>query len=258
MGGFYTGSLETYLVDLELNRVDLVKEGSNSKAHILLNKGKEQSNMPKTYEELVAMLKPEEADVLKAHVDEIEKSANEKVCAKEDELKLKDEELAKAKEDNEALTNKVSEIEKAKSEATEEEILKSAPPALQEMIAKVRQQNAELVEREADAIAKTRFEELKAIPCDETELKGILKSASPAVFEVLKKAAVAIEATVLNKGMTGTKGAESTIGGAFSKLEKAAKELQEVNKSLTYEQAFTQVMKDKPELYAEYTKEEVN
>lgn len=243
---------EMFLVDLELNRVDLVKEGSNSRAHILLTKGKEQNSMPKTYDELVALLKPEEAEILKSHVEAIEKTAEETLATKDEKITVLEAEVAKLSTEKEEY---VAELEKSKAD-TEEEIMKNVPPAMVEMIEKMRKENEELKAREQDIIVKARFEEVKAIPCTEDDLKAVLKTATPDVFEVLKKAAATIENSVLKdtSGSQGGDGNESS-GGAFEKLEKAARTRMAENDKLTYEQAFTEVTKAMPEVYAAYSKE---
>ena len=63
---------ETALVDLSLSAVALCGAGANSRADIILTKGKECKAMPKTFDELLAAMQPEQAEVLKKHIGTIE------------------------------------------------------------------------------------------------------------------------------------------------------------------------------------------
>lgn len=233
-------ALQTVLVDLRLDRVDLVHTGSNTRADILLTKGKEQNAMTK-FEELFGKLNPEQQAVVKAQMESIEKSKEAEVTA---------------------LTEKVEALEKAKpttdpapATGTEEDVLKGASPAVVEMVKKMREDMTAMMDRESEAIAKARFESCKAIPCDETELKTVLKTASPAVVEILKKASEAIE-----KGLCTATGTEAAgefqavdVDAQYAVLEKSAKEIMQKD-ACTFETAFTKACEANPDVYAKYVK----
>lgn len=232
--------LQTMLVDLTLDRVDVVHTGSNTRADILLAKGKEQNNMPETFEALLGLLKPEQANIVKSHIVEIEKKKDEAITA----LNEKVETLEKA-----VVTPPAAPV------PTEEDIFKGASPELKEQFEKMRSSMDSMLEREAESLAKARFESVKAIPYDEAKLKEVLKSASPAVMEVLQKAAKAIEDNILTAKGKEVAGKFPAVGEkSYEKLEKAAKELQTADTALSYEQAFTKACSANPEVYAEYVK----
>lgn len=236
-------SLKTRLFGLNLDRVDLVHTGSNTRADILLKKGKEQENMPKTYEELLALLKPEQQDVLKSHIATIEKSIADKDAAIAD------------------LTGRLETLEKAAPAPaavemqSEETILKGAAPEIVAHVEKMQKQVAELLDREANNIAKARFETVKAIPCEAEQLMEVLKTASPTVVEILQKAAKAVEESVLTAKGKDTEGAFSTESSSdiYAKLEKMA-QAKVAEEKITFEKAFTAVCSANGEMYAAYLK----
>lgn len=113
------------LEDLIVNRVDLVYEGANTGAFIEIFKRKEkQENM--NFSEIVAKLKPEHAEVLKQHndnltheLDEVRKSldeANGKVAELDEVRKSLDEANSKIEELNATVENTESELAKAREE----------------------------------------------------------------------------------------------------------------------------------------------
>lgn len=234
---------QSMLVDLDLDKVSLCNQGANSRAHILIAKRKENSDMPKTFEELLKALTPEQADMVNTHIAGIEK-------AKDDIIKALTEDVT-------TLTGEVDTLKKSvptKEEGTED-IMKNASPEIAAYIAKLKGSVDQLVADREEVLAKERFELVKAIPVDEAKLKSVLKSASPAVFEILKAAATAVETTVLDKG----KGKEEqndfteTAAKAYDALDKAAKAIA-LEKSMTFEQAFTEACVANPEIYAKYVK----
>lgn len=250
----YTDKMKTFLVDLELDRVDLVKEGANTKAQIKLLKRKETQSM--TFEELLKALKPEQAELVNKAIE----SAKEE---KETELTKAQADLKKAKEDldktNTELTKAKEIIEKAKPTPKEDDLealMKSVNPELAKHIKSLQATVDTMVSEKAEVIAKERFETVKAIPVEEDKLKEVLKAASPATFEVLKAASNAIEKKLLKGEGFNTKnefGEDATA--AYTSLEKAAKKLQTEDSSLTYEQAFLKACVNNPELYSKHSKQ---
>ena len=244
----FTDKMKTFLVDLELDRVDLVKDGANTKAQIKLLKRKE--TQPMTFEEILKALKPEQAEVITKAVEDARKE-------KETELAAVQTDLAKTKGDLEAVTVELTKaketIEKSKPSSHEDELevlMKSVNPALAKHIQALQSTVDSMVSEKAEQVAKQRFETVKAIPIEEAKLKEVLKAASPATLEVLQAASNAIE-----KNLLGAKGFESNNGididgdAAYATLEKSAKKLQADNPALTYEQAFLQACTNDPETY---------
>lgn len=244
---------KTLLVDLELDRVDLVKEGANTKAHIKLLKRKE--TQPMTFEEIMKTLKEEHAEVVTKALEEARK-------ARETELTTAQADLAKAKEDltkaNESLATTKADLEKSKEQIAKakpqeddiEVLMKSVNPALAKHIQDLQATVSTLVTEKSDQVAKERFETVKAIPVEEAKLKEVIKAVSPAAFEVLQAAAQAIEKNLLTaKGANTHNETGSDTEIAFSKLDKSAKKIQGENAGMTYEAAFTKACELDPETY---------
>lgn len=238
------------LVDLDVETVSLCNQGVNTRAHILLAKGKENKEMPKTFEELMKALTPEQAELVTKHIGAIEEA--------------KDGDIAELTKSVTALEEKVTALEAGANQPpagdegvakSVDEILKAASPELAEYVATLQKSVGSLIADREETIAKARFEEVKAIPCEEEVLKSVLKSASPAVFEVLKKAATAIEEKVLTAKGKETSSDEFTASAdmAYAKLDKSAKAIA-LEKGITYEQAFTQACNADPATYTSYTK----
>lgn len=197
--------------------------------------------MPTTYEELLKALEPTQAEILTKHIAGIT-AEHEKV------VKGLNEQITQLSEEAETLR-------KSKQPAAEEDVLKGLSPEVRTLFEKQQNIINGLVADKTEALAKARFEKCKAIPCEEEELKNVLKTASPAVVAILEKAANAIETAALTaKGrdadpaFTGTSPDEQ-----YAKLEKAAHTLQEENEGMTFEQAFTKAIENDPETYAKYT-----
>lgn len=239
--------MPNYYLDLEVNRVDLVDEGANSEAHIKLFKRKEPTKM--TFEEIIAKMKPEHAEVVKAAFAD----SNSKV----DTLTT---ELAKTKEDLVKVTEEVAKFKepKVQPEVSTEEVIKGLDPKVQEIFKSItaqkeaaetiaKQLNDEKVEKAAIEKAK----ELKNIPVEEAKLVEVAKSASPELFEVLKAASNAIDTKVLKS--VGSSNEGTTGADAWTQIEKKAETMAEAE-SITKQKAIAKVIKAEPKLYAEYLK----
>lgn len=238
----------TALVDLQLRAVALCNEGANSRADIILTKRKEKQSMPKTFEELLKSLQPEDAEVVKQHITSIENQAvieKQKLNGKVSELTKQVEELEKAKPAEEPAT----------TPASETDVLKGVSPEVAELFKKQQATIDSLLNDRAETLAKARFEKCKAIPADEAQLKEVLKTASPAMVEILEKAAAAI----VEKTHTadGTSGNPQFVGTSaddlYSTLEKSAKEIMKSSEGMTFEAAFTEACSRDPETYRKYT-----
>lgn len=240
---------QTALVDLSLNAVALCNEGSNSRADILLVKSrKEGVNMPKTFEELLKALQPEQADIVTKHIAGVE-------AAKDEVIKGLNGQVTELTSQVTNLTGQVDSLQKSKP-TEQEDVLKSLSPELQAMFKKQQETIDGLLAAQAEDLAKSRFEKCKAIPCEEAELKDVLKSASPAVVAILEKAAAAIEKGA--HSAVGADGEPAFVGTSaedlYGKLEKSARELMAGNEGMTFEKAFTKACEADPATYQKYVK----
>jgi chromosome segregation ATPase len=243
--------MTNYVLDLEVDRVDLVDEGCNSEAYIKIIKQKGANKM--TLTEILAGLKPEHASVVKSAL-----------AAKDTEVTTLKEEVAKSKEALETAKTELAttqeEITKSKqAEVTTEDVIKGLDPKVQEIFKSLQSQKdaaeeiaKQLNEEKVEKAAKAKAEELKNIPVDEAKLVAVAKSASPEVFEVLKAASNAINSEVLvEKGSNkeGSAGSEN----AWAQIEKKAADLA-VATNVTKAKAIATVIKDEPALYNQYLK----
>lgn len=236
----------TTLVDLQLRAVALCNEGANSRADIILTKRKENATMPKTFEELLKSLQPEDAEMLQKHIAGIEQKATavvSKLNTQVTELTNRVEELSKAKP---------AEVQTAQPET---DVLKGVSPEVAELFKKQQATIDGLLADRAEALANARFEKCKAIPAEEASLKAVLKTASPAVVELLEKAAAAIEKS--SHTPEGTTGNPQFVGTStddlYGVLEKSAKEIMKTNAGMTFEGAFAEACSRDPETYRKYT-----
>lgn len=233
---------QSILIDVSVDKIALCGQGANSRADIVLTKRKENENMPKTFDELLAALTPEQATIVKNHLAALE-------TTKVDEITELNKTIGTLKAEVETL--------KKSTEPTKEDILKTASPEMVSYIKSLQETVGTLVADKEEALAKSRFEAVKALPVDEVTLKSILKSASPAVYEVLVKAATAVAEKVLNAGdgkeTNGENFAKAT-DAAYEVLEKAARVLMTKNTSMTFEQAFTEACMADSVTYAKYSK----
>lgn len=278
------------LLDLVVDRVDLVDEGANSAAFIELYKRKETTK-PMDLNEILSKMKPEHASVIQEVIDakdaDLAKArndldaANESLAGKEVELTSANDALAKANAEIETLKAKDDSCEcdgeadedgkckscgkpKKKSAAFDEtETIKAMPEAARALFEKMRAQKEAAEEQirkaneekaEAEAIAKAAS--LKAIPVEQEKLVGILKSCTTEVAELLTTINTAIEQTVLDevgktRGNGAATGGTSTSDEAWSKLEKKAAEIA-TRDSVTKEKAMKIALEENPELYREY------
>lgn len=262
----------TELKRLKINRVDLVPEGANSAAFVTLYKGKEMNLMG--FDDLMAKLKPEHADVIKAHMEELEKKAS---AAETDAAAAKaaaEDAKREADEANTRANNAEAETKKAKAEAEkalegttsfdEDEQLKKSieglDPAIQEYISTINKQKetAEMaakaaIEKERHAEAVSKAEELKALPVEKERLVEFVEKSSTETVDMLTAIAKGIEATVLSEA--GSTAKQQTFAkssnAAWEAIEKKS-ELIAKEKGITKEAATAEVISTEPELYREY------
>ena len=267
------------LQDLVIDRVDVVEEGACSAAFIEICKRKEKANIM-TFEEIIAKMKPEHADVIKAEL----KKSTDKVAELTGQVETLNADVQKA---NTALTDaqgalsKTQEelrVEKAKNEELskagcggkkktskagcgscdeedEEEVIKSMPEAAQALFKTMKAQKeaaeeeirkAKDAELTAQAVAKAKT--MKSLPIEENALVEILKSADESVVNLLSATAAAIDGTVLTEvGKSAPKGPNDAWATIEAEASKIAKE-----RNITTQKAVSVVIKEKPELYKQY------
>ena len=267
------------LQDLVIDRVDVVEEGACSAAFIEICKRKEKANIM-TFEEIIAKMKPEHAEVIKAEL----KKSTDKVAELTGQVETLNADVQKA---NTALTDaqgalsKAQEdlkVEKAKNEELskagcggkkktskagcgscdeedEEEVIKSMPEAAQALFKTMKAQKeaaeeeirkAKDAELTAQAVAKAKT--MKSLPIEENALVDILKSADEAVVNLLSATAAAIDGTVLTEvGKSAPKGPNDAWATIEAEASKIAKE-----RNITEQKAVSVVIKEKPELYKQY------
>ena len=243
---------QTWLTDIEYDRVDLVKEGANSKAHIRLLKSK-KGGTTMNFEEILKGMKPEHKTVI-------------------------EEFIAKQKQDTEAkLQEAQQEIEKLKGEkepapgASEEEILKSIKdPAVRKLmetqIAKTKAAEEEVrksreAESQREAIAKAK--EVPNLGAEESQLAEVYKKLKHVddqlaedVFGIFKAANALIADggafTEVGKSAGAGEGGLSE-GDAWAAIEAKAEEITKSTK-MSHADAVTKVIKENPAMYAAYVK----
>lgn len=241
MPGITPSNPHTALLDLDLAAVALCAEGANSRADIILTKSRKETNsMPDTFEDLMKALEPKQAELVNTHIAGITKAHD--TVVKDLEGKVAD------------LTAKNETLEKSKPTPSAEDILKNASPEIQLLIKTQQEQLNKMLERDAQNLAAVRFEKCKAIPADEATLKDVLKTASPAVVEILEKAAAAIVTNTETAKGSNKPGEfqKHTVDADYDNLAKAAKTLQTSDSTMTFETAFTKACEQNPELYAKY------
>ena len=242
------------LLDLDIDRVDLCSEGANSAAHIKLYKRKENAEM--NFEEVLAKLKPEHAEVITKAFDDAKA-----------ELDSVNDLLAKEKADKETAEKEKEEmkdeLEKSKEPPaqTEEDVIKNLDPETQEIFKTMKakaeaaetlakQMQQEKVQEEAVAKAK----ELNALPVEQDKLVELVKNMDQEVIEVLKAANKLIVDSDLLKEAGNNAGGDATLN-AWDTIMQKAKAIHEADSSVSVQKAVSQVMVDEPELYEKYLSE---
>lgn len=243
------------LIDLDVSRVDLVDEGANSHAHIMLYKRKETQDMSMTYEEILKGLKPEHVATI---VEEIAKA--KAIVPEEVATELKG--VKKSLKDAEAALNEANEtISKAKptEEPDFEEVLKGMDPAMQTIFKRM-QAEKEAAEEIAKAAADKQLNDsaiakaatLKNLPVEQDKLVEVVKGIKPELYDILKAANDAIDGSGLLDEVGN--GAEDTVekagnaDQAWALLEKKAGEIA-VEKGITANEAMSIAIKKNRDLY---------
>ena len=243
-----TTEMQTFLVNLDLSRIALCNAGCNTRADILLTKRKETDTMPSfaSYEDVAKSLEPDVLSLIQAHF--------------KSELDAKDAEIAGLNKSIANLQTTVDNLKKSApaepSEPSPEELLKGLSPEVKKMFENQQTLLNQLIAKDQEATANARFAAVKALPVEEAALKEVLKTASPATFDVLVAAAKAVsEATLTEPAGSDADGDISkSANDAYAILEKSAKDYMAAHPEMSFEQAFTAACTSNPDAYVNYTK----
>lgn len=235
------------LVDMNLEAVALCGQGANSRANILLTKSMKEGNSKMGINEILAGLSEEAQATLTKHIEETAAASVTK--AVEDAVAPLNAKIAELEATNKSLAENAA---KATQTTEPEDFTKSLPEPARKQFEEMQKSLAALQAERAEALAKSRFEVVKAIPCDSNKLKSILKNVDPDVFEVLTKAATAIEEGI----------GKSTAAAGEGKLDKSTddyyKELETIadgiskSEGVSLAKAFTLACERNADLYAKY------
>lgn len=277
------------LEDLVVDRVDLVDEGANSAAFIEVFKRKEK-NAPMEFSEILSKLKPEHAEVVQQHVDNLNSELNkaredlEAANKRADEQEITISEQTKTiDETNEALAKANEELDtlKAKDDTCtcdgevnkegvcsvcgkpkkslsfdEDEVVKSLPEALRGEFMKMRAQK----EAAEEQVRKAAEEKREAEAVAKAATLKALPVEQTTLVQILKSCdPVVVEvltsaaAAIEGTVLTevGKSGKGKTDKDAWSKIEAEAEKVAERD-SVTKQKAIGIVIKENPELYKEY------
>lgn len=258
--------MATELKSLKIDRVDLVPEGANSAAFVILYKGKELKNVD--FEELMQKMKPEYATVINEHIDSLAKSKSETVeaLAKANAtIETLQEDLTKAKQEKEAAEDEAKKAAEGTTSFDEDEQLAKSieglDPSVREYFDRINKQREAAEEiakaalaKEKHAEAEAKAEELKALPVEKSKLVDFIeKSKDVESIDMLSAIAKGIEATVLTEVGKGAAGAsfEVTSDDAWGKIESEAASIAKA-RNISKEAAVAVVISEQPSLYKAY------
>lgn len=178
-------------------------------------------------------------------------------------------ELQKKAEQIDTLQKQLQELQKSSGQQAAnsvEEVLKGLPPQVQNIITDL-QKRAQVAEEIAKAEREARITkeyvakaaQFTHLGINAEEFGPILKSLAETNPEgyakleaTLKSLNTVVEKSVLLEEIGKS---NSAAAGAWERIEKRAEEIRKSEPGLTKEQAIARVMRDDPQLYAEYVKE---
>lgn len=233
-------------VDLHLDAVALCAQGANSRADILLTKSMKEGNSEMKFDDILAGLSPEAQECVNKHIEA------QTATAVADAVAPLNTTIDTLTETNKSLNEAV---EKAKPQVTPaEELMKSLPDAVKAQFEAMQKSIKALEDEKAENLAKSRFEVVKALPVEEEALKSVLKNVTPEVFDILTKAAAAVEQTLgKSTAAAGEGNVTSTADDAYAALEKHAAEIAK-SENVTPAVAFTMACEKYTDLYSQYVK----
>ncbi len=247
-------NLVSKLKDLLIDRVDLVTEGANQDAHIVLYKAKEQDTKNNIEKKGVEGMTLE--DIMKK-LDEKEQKVVTGLTKKIDELSEKVETLEKANEVKES------------PESKEDEIIEKADDKVKDYIQKQKEEtirvNKELNDLKEE-ITKGKFidkvkkyenlsMDVEKMGIALMKIEGFDKDIAKMIEETLEKSDKLVAESGVFKEQ-GSSQSDTSDGTAIDSIEKAQIEVKKANPELTNEQAFVEAMRKNPELYKQYLKEQ--
>lgn len=192
--------------------------------------------MPKTFEELMAALDNDAADVVNKHIETLRAA---------DQATIKN------------LQGEVDTLKTAapaaQAPAHEEDVLKGASPEVRALFEKMQGTVNQLLAAQEASVVEERYQKCKALPCEEATLREVLKSASPATVSILEAAANAIAEGLHKAAGTSASGIikTGTADEAYAALEKSAKTIA-AEQGITFEKAFTEACQRDPDTYKKY------
>jgi hypothetical protein len=244
------------------DRVDLVDNGANQGAHIVLYKrdsSAETDDITKggkimDVAEIMKSLPEDQQAILKADFD-AKDAAVAAAQAEVDVLKTAAEDAEKKKKDDEEAA-RMAELNKADTE----DIWKGVNPAIKERVEKAEAAVAEAVAKTAAAeetIAKADFAkraaELNALPIKPEEFGEVLRKISAAAPEQYTKLTEVLKSAneVIKSGKAFEEVGSGQVGEpkGLTAIEKKAEEIMKSEPTLTKEQAFVKAMERDPKLY---------
>lgn len=279
---------KTLLKDLIINRIDLVPEGDNPEARIVLFKNKEGGDHTEDISkaqwwmdvQTYFNLKGEDIMSLKEILEKLSEGEQQfltKTIADKDKV-AKDAMEAKDKEAKKVLEAKDVELKKAQDAlakakvkepgaAEPEDIWKNANPKIKEAYDKLtekQEKDSKEVKKlstqimEADFVEKAKtFKGLSIKPEDFGKTLMKVSNADPKAFEEINKVLHAADKAIVESKLFEEQGrAGKAESGAYAKIKEMAKKV--VDKSegkVTQEAAEQQVVEANPELYKQYQEE---
>ena len=269
------GEYLNIVVELNVDRVDLVGEGANTAAFIKLAKGKVENKM--NLEQILTAIAPEHSAVIKSHIDTLESNitksatdlttANATVATKTAELATAEAALAKAKADLEKVEADLVIAKKAPAKAPTSDddldaVIKGLPENMQGVLSGIiaKQKAAEaiaadLIAKQKDAEALVLVSKMKSIPVEESVLTAVVKSADKDTLDVLMKSAEAIEKGMLTPVGKSTPNTSFAGGTAWAAITKAAKVITDADSTISNDSAIAKAITANPDLYNAYLKE---
>jgi hypothetical protein len=146
------------LVDMNLEAVALCSQGANSRANILLTKSMKEGNSKMGINEILAGLSEEAQATLTKHIEETATANVTK--AVEDAVAPLNAKIAELEATNKSLEENAA---KATQPAEPEDFTKSLPEPARKQFEEMQKSLAALQAERAEALAKSRFEVVKAI-----------------------------------------------------------------------------------------------
>lgn len=216
-------------------------------------------------EEILEKMKPEHAEVIKAHIAEIEKAKAEAESAR-DEAQA---ELEKANDvcpkcgKSPCVCEDDDDVDKATEGKTSfddtETLTKGLAPELAEYIQTLEKQKAAAEEVAKSAIAREKHlaavakaAELKSLPIEESQLVSFIEKSSVDTVDMLSAIAKGIESTVLAEvGSDDTGSFAKSANAAWDVLESKAEAIAK-ERSVSKAKGMSIAIEEHPELYREY------